>query len=256
MKGLPRARGDRPYTSFAGPCSKRAPPRTRGSTLYRNSSGWLAQGSPAHAGIDPHVYWYVSVRYRLPRARGDRPASFAGFSPSPVAPPRTRGSTPTHCYHSRSTKGSPAHAGIDPTLLTHSCTLGGLPRARGDRPKRETRKSEYSSAPPRTRGSTRSDLVSANDARGSPAHAGIDPQLRRIAIHLRWLPRARGDRPLGVMGNLEAPRAPPRTRGSTLFLPCFSRCLAGSPAHAGIDPTPRVSGRSLSGLPRARGDRP
>ena len=52
---------------------------------------------------------------------------------------------------------------------------------------------------------------------GSPAHAGIDLELREILRLASWFPRPRGDRPC---------------KDGTLRL-----CLLVPPAHAGIDPT-------------------
>ncbi len=52
------------------------------------------------------------------------------------------------------------------------------------------------------------------------------------------------------------PRAPPHTRGSTHQLKLKEQPEQGSPAHAGIDPRPRVASPSVRRLPRTRGDRP
>ncbi len=51
-------------------------------------------------------------------------------------------------------------------------------------------------------------------------------------------------------------RAPPHTRGSTPIPPARLAALAGSPAHAGIDPPRASAPRTRPGLPRTRGDRP
>ena len=49
---LPRARGDRPRAMVLGRVDIGAPPRTRGSTLTCPPPQQVADGSPAHAGID------------------------------------------------------------------------------------------------------------------------------------------------------------------------------------------------------------
>ena len=132
----------------------------------------------------------------------------------------------------------------------------GLPRTRGDRPDSDVSERDSISAPPHTRGSTRrrDERRPAHD--GSPAHAGIDPRGARGGWTAARLPRTRGDRPLIVMRGLGVEEAPPHTRGSTREEHHRRRRGRGSPAHAGIDPTPRWTPRAASRLPRTRGDRP
>ncbi len=111
-------------------------------------------------------------------------------------------------------------------------------------------------APPRTRGWTPLQVPVQAALRGSPAHAGMD--LRHVCpvCAARRLPRARGDGPIGNGGTAGRLRAPPRTRGWTDLNERGRRAVAGSPAHAGMDPRGRSSGRPCSRLPRARGDGP
>ena len=90
---LPRTRGDRPLSRRRPHPINVAPPHTRGSTLIEGEIIPDQDGSPAHAGIDPPG---ISRRVRacgLPRTRGDRPGSHAGFILYLSAPPHTRGST-------------------------------------------------------------------------------------------------------------------------------------------------------------------
>ena len=73
---LPRTRGDGPYAaSSSGGCST-APPHTRGWTLDDNKVLTEADGSPAHAGMDPRMSSALILLERLPRTRGDGPVSF------------------------------------------------------------------------------------------------------------------------------------------------------------------------------------
>ena len=73
--------------------------------------------------------------------------------------------------------------------------------------------------------------------------------------HVR-LPRARGDRPPGVPRQDPTIAAPPRTRGSPHGEPAGHGGGQGSPAHAGIAPSPWCRTCRPPRLPRARGDRP
>ena len=132
----------------------------------------------------------------------------------------------------------------------------GLPRARGDRPLRGSRKKSSTRSPPRTRGSTLIAAARALYTPVSPAHAGID--LRRIESCIRScsLPRARGDRPSGRPYSSCRQLSPPRTRGSTCCVLTDDKRQDVSPAHAGIDPIAAAVAFDHLGLPRARGDRP
>src|SRR5690606_35379483 len=66
----------------------------------------------------------------------------------------------------------------------------------------------------------------------------------------------RGDRPFARVVTRPFASVPPHTRGSTLEGCALARCVAGSPAHAGIDPFKLVEGPGGGGFPRTRGDRP
>ena len=70
------------------------------------------------------------------------------------------------------------------------------------------------------------------------------------------MPRARGDRPFEVLEDDEFLEVAPRTRGSSVREARAYDAERGCPAHAGIVPTYFNASRSLSRLPRARGDRP
>ncbi len=132
--GLPRARGDRPYTELTTEFAIRASPRTRGSTRLIERKPNMATGFPAHAGIDRAPCPSGSATRRLPRARGDRPTIGRRGNPFGGASPRTRGSTHSGEAARRRTHGFPAHAGIDPPGPSRRATTRRLPRARGDRP--------------------------------------------------------------------------------------------------------------------------
>ncbi len=133
---------------------------------------------------------------------------------------------------------------------------GGLPRARGDRPRIGPWAMMSIGAPPRPRGSTRFWPGQADAQRGSPAPAGIDLSRTPISRAPIWLPRARGDRPFHRIGRPDEPPAPPRPRGSTPPPMLLSRPSLGSPAPAGIDPRAGWPRPRRPRLPRARGDRP
>ena len=192
---LPRTRGDRPITRVAFASPPGAPPHTRGSTLRKIDDAARAEGSPAHAGIDPSTTPCPRQVCRLPRTRGDRPTVMRCVRVTSTAPPHTRGSTPRVDDPARDAEGSPAHAGIDPTRDAARPIGGRLPRTRGDRPSVSSVNTANGMAPPHTRGSTLTSGTPRPHDDGSPAHAGIDPRSARGASANRRLPRTRGDRP-------------------------------------------------------------
>ena len=71
--------------------------------------------------------------------------------------------------------------------------------------------------------------------RGSPACAGIDLLAFPCTFHNNRLPRVRGDRPIGDRAMDRVLEAPPRARGSTLYVCYIIYRKGGSPACAGID---------------------
>ena len=133
---------------------KEAPPHTRGSTHRASGRAVRHAGSPAHAGIDPEYASASARARRLPRTRGDRPGIDSADVTAPKAPPHTRGSTLHGRRAAHEARGSPAHAGIDPTPVRRRSTVARLPRTRGDRPTLEEALIRGRSAPPHTRGST------------------------------------------------------------------------------------------------------
>jgi hypothetical protein len=73
LAGLPRTRGDGPFLTAVAASSGAAPPHTRGWTLPDDHGGASDNGSPAHAGMDPHPRHLRPLAHRLPRTRGDGP---------------------------------------------------------------------------------------------------------------------------------------------------------------------------------------
>ena len=111
-------------------------------------------------------------------------------------------------------------------------------------------------APPPTRGWTIGSLILIAVVYGSPAHAGMDPCARAPRPSGPWLPRPRGDGPVPHHLDRRRHPAPPPTRGWTAGAPRVRRQDVGSPAHAGMDPSPRRARSRTAWLPRPRGDGP
>ncbi len=90
----------------------------------------------------------------------------------------------------------------------------------------------------------------------SPAHAGMDPWVRRNRPSCNGLPRPRGDGPLPPGFIVSADTSPPPTRGWTPRVGPHASRAAVSPAHAGMDPAGVRRRRWVRRLPRPRGDGP
>jgi len=192
----------------------------------------------------------------LPRTRGDRPERELLLPSAQWSPPHTRGSTLDGGFDNARLHVSPAHAGIDLTLLRVFRKWHGLPRTRGDRPHSRCSFFTAGASPPHTRGSTLTVSVMSPVAAVSPAHAGIDPSSCAASPSAMRLPRTRGDRPMLSSSGQSGGGSPPHTRGSTRLGADRCRHRGVSPAHAGIDPRARRSLRAHLSLPRTRGDRP
>ena len=152
--GLPRTRGDGPFSRAITRCARGASPHTRGWTRCPECGNPRVTGFPAHAGMDPgRRPRRLNVR-GLPRTRGDGPNRLQVTGMVAAASPHTRGWTrirpPTTCC----CRGFPAHAGMDPSNSARSSASAGLPRTRGDGPASLTHVGIAPSASPHTRGWT------------------------------------------------------------------------------------------------------
>ena len=193
--GLPRPRGDGPHRLQNHDSRTMAPPPTRGWTPGPALSGTCLGGSPAHAGMDPPTKSHQGTFPRLPRPRGDGPRR---VTPSPVgraAPPPTRGWTREYREAASQSRGSPAHAGMDPVHSRSPCPRSRLPRPRGDGPTSRNAANSTAAAPPPTRGWTVLGYAGIIATEGSPTHAGMDPFDEGKRPPLSRLPRPRGDGP-------------------------------------------------------------
>ena len=186
--------------------------------------------------MDPRCPGPCWLEKRLPRTRGDGPQSPPTIRPQRAAPPHTRGWTLIGKFKADDGRGSPAHAGMDPTLALSSSTVNRLPRTRGDGPVPPRGDVGVVGAPPHTRGWTRQFGDAGRNAAGSPAHAGMDPARAAWCGLIARLPRTRGDGPRPRTRPRPVARAPPHTRGWTRDFLGLDGIAHGSPAHAGMDP--------------------
>ncbi len=145
---LPRRRGDGPLDEEAMLAFGGAPPQARGWTLELVDCPHCHGGSPAGAGMDRRTSVPDAGRRWLPRRRGDGPEISAGDEIRVEAPPQARGWTLCVDLRPEVHPGSPAGAGMDPSVLFGRLDLAGLPRRRGDGPLRLTQQSRYGAAPP------------------------------------------------------------------------------------------------------------
>ena len=145
---------------------------------------------------------------------------------------------------------------MDPPLPWRAPARRRFPRPRGDGPRdREAVAAAVMVSPP-TRGWTPVHGLLAHLPPGFPAHAGMDlPHVSGRRLGERF-PRPRGDGPVTRGGLTTARRVSPPTRGWTRGEKQMHGVESGFPAHAGMDPSRRASGRWRSRFPRPRGDGP
>jgi len=221
----------------AAPATKlKVPPPTRRST--RKSLGkfqrWM--GSSAHAEIDPRQEVSRWAAFRFLRPRGDRPGHCQRRRGDRRVPPPTRRSTLIEAALADNTRGSSAHAEIDPCREAPTSLGPWFLRPRGDRPKNARGLLSRSTVPPPTRRSTRLSAMSRAPSPGSSAHAEIDPHSREGRALENGFLRPRGDRPASMISTTTVMGVPPPTRRSTLSRFLVGRARLGSSAHAEIDP--------------------
>ena len=233
---LPRTRGDGPVIWWVVFPLNSASPHTRGWTVPACTVARRCRGFPAHAGMDPTLASSWTLIGRLPRTRGDGPASASVLNFSPSASPHTRGWTRRQRCAGGEGAGFPAHAGMDPWWWRRRSLRPGLPRTRGDGPRRSRGSSQRGWASPHTRGWTRRRRSAPRRTRGFPAHAGMDPRTSADAALRCRLPRTRGDGPWAGTPWSPATTASPHTRGWTAGIESAQRFIEGFPAHAGMDP--------------------
>ncbi len=149
---LPRTRGDGPLLGASSLRPSTAPPHPRGWTPILSCVSYRYRGSPAPAGMDLDDRCAACVAEWLPRTRGDGPDQQGASRHQDGAPPHPRGWTPGACGGSTRGAGSPAPAGMDPTLVCRAITPVRLPRTRGDGPCVHNEIVETMGGLPRTRG--------------------------------------------------------------------------------------------------------
>ena len=216
---LPRTRGDGPGEIVKALRDVKASPHTRGWTRVDGECRPARRGFPAHAGMDPTSTSRSGSRRRLPRTRGDGPRATSTCTRTPPASPHTRGWTPHRSPRRLSSRGFPAHAGMDPYRHAARTGSSGLPRTRGDGPGPRPGCTSASRASPHTRGWTPHQCQAACAIIGFPAHAGMDPR--------------------AVVALIDRDAASPHTRGWTLRAEDGDSRIVGFPAHAGMDPSRR-----------------
>ena len=192
---FPRACGDGPVAFVTELLPKEVPPRMRGWTRGQHPGCSGADGSPAHAGMDPADDRRRGAGNRFPRACGDGPEEVAAWLQGLGVPPRMRGWTAPPWAGNGLAAGSPAHAGMDPPPAGWPRAPPGFPRACGDGPFHFFPWWKEPAVPPRMRGWTPMGFRSRPTQCGSPAHAGMDPRGCRRRTRSPWFPRACGDGP-------------------------------------------------------------
>ena len=131
---LPRVRGDLPALIASTHYMVPSPPRARGSTVFDLDRIKAFTVSPACAGIYLIYLAKLPKTHRLPRVRGDLPATRDFGTRRQASPPRARGSTRLDRLDALHGSVSPACAGIYRFRSGPDQGLYSLPRVRGDLP--------------------------------------------------------------------------------------------------------------------------
>ena len=132
-----------------------------------------------------------------------------------VFPPRTWGSTVPPRRPRTLRELSPTHVGINRIIFPPLTRPDSFPHARGDQPAWHRGINILLGFPPRTWGSTGSELFLCWSQFLSPTHVGINPPITWVCCAMTPFPHARGDQPLTQECEKDDQGFPPRTWGST-----------------------------------------
>ena len=113
-EGLPRTRGDGPYSMAPGDSIAMVAPYTRGWSPAVPDRDLPQRGCPVHAGMVLSIAANTSMCERLPRTRGDGPWTPVYASHNVAVAPYTRGWSSLTASAVGRTRGCPVHAGMVP----------------------------------------------------------------------------------------------------------------------------------------------
>ena len=262
--GSPARAGIHPHASRDRGGAQPVPPLARGYTSPSASMMRRGSGSPARAGIHPTRPTSIPSGSGFPRSRGDTPGIIAVTLWSIGVPPLARGYTRPPPPPPAAPPGSPARAGIHLKDEVRPPGGGRFPRSRGDTPGQSRAGASRRAVPPLARGYTRGSRRPRGGPIGSPARAGIHPEISGRPPCCARFPRSRGDTPVcpaaraGIHLGRAAPPATvagfPRSRGDTPRPEGLTVRRGQVPplarGYTRLGPVPR---RRRRGFPRSRG---
>ncbi len=238
------------------PLVRWVPPHPRGWSLYPDRRAAQRNGSPAPAGMVPQTTDHAQARTRFPRTRGDGPCGRTPRSWRLRVPPHPRGWSPAVRQRPRRRDGSPAPAGMVPSVVWDFVIIRWFPRTRGDGPRSAVIRTARRRVPPHPRGWSPAPRAIPAGQPGSPAPAGMVPAHAGCHYRLDRFPRTRGDGPKLTVGNRNLTLVPPHPRGWSLRAIPATHPDGGSPAPAGMVPGAPPEGPGNGRFPRTRGDGP
>ena len=148
----PRACGDNRANGFVGGDVTGSPPRLRGQRITKQRSDLNVGITPALAGTTS-IPRSSAIAFRdHPRACGDNKMSTLSSSLTSGSPPRLRGQRFVSCFHSCTSRITPALAGTTEGLPIKVAYNRDHPRACGDNDNAIVKAPSKLGSPPRLRG--------------------------------------------------------------------------------------------------------
>ena len=132
----------------------------------------------------------------------------------------------------------------------------GVPRPRGDGPRLRVSPCRQAECSPPARGWTGRWWITNSGLGVFPARAGMDRTEGACVLHIRGVPRPRGDGPQRCHQKAIEAKCSPPARGWTDQDSLIADNCRVFPARAGMDRTGGVGLRRAGGVPRPRGDGP
>ena len=210
-----------------------SPPRVRGKVRRYCRERQMTGITPARAGKSSVVY-AAAVRIRdHPRACGEKYLKELCTRLQAGSPPRVRGKVRARTDHVPGKGITPARAGKSEPIMTVDASNRDHPRACGEKSLQLSARGMHWGSPPRVRGKGFCLFHARFDRGITPARAGKSRFASSFCDMPRDHPRACGEKPGNLWGQVCPQGSPPRVRGKVTNKFGYPSFKGITPARAG-----------------------
>ena len=229
-------------------------PLTRGKPHFHGLGHLVLRLIPAHAGKTHAALMEGTRGPAHPRSRGENRPAWPTCRTITGSSPLTRGKPEPTLWTASSRRLIPAHAGKTSRGRSTAHALTAHPRSRGENASSCKNRAKTPGSSPLTRGKHRGAMLTGNEGRLIPAHAGKTSPISCIRSRIWAHPRSRGENQLSATPTVKGEGSSPLTRGKLRGTsPTYQRRRL-IPAHAGKTFHHRDRFHILQAHPRSRGE--